>query len=307
MISHNSLPGNAGVNRRKFMSTVTQAVGSAMVLSTVSLTDSMAASQKQWTVGDIMDLFIAQIPGAPFPKTVDTLKSGSRDIAVTGIITTMFATVDVIRKAVALNANFIIAHEPTFYNHLDDTSWLETDTVYRYKADLLNKHRIAVWRNHDYVHSLTEDGVMEGVTRQLGWEKYAQTNPALFQTPPATLASVIGEVKKKLGIPALRYIGNLSEMASKILLLPGAAGGTNQIKAISREKPDVVLCGEIAEWETAEYVRDARAKGDKISLVVLGHVASEEPGSKFLADWMTKNIKGVVTTHVPAGNSLMFA
>ena len=129
----------------------------------------------------------------------------------------------------------------------------------------------------------------------------------MFSIPPSTLSSIIDDVKQKLGIATVRYIGDLSENATKVLLLPGAAGGMNQIRAIASQKPDVVLCGEIAEWETAEYVRDARAKGDKLALVVVGHVASEEPGSVFLADWLTKKIKGVKTTHVPAGNSLMFA
>lgn len=299
--------GREDLHRRKFMTTVTQAMTSAMFLSTTGFTDAKSSPQQQWAVGQIMDLFIAEVPGGPFEKTVDTLKSGNRDIVVTGIVTTMFATVDVIRKAIALKANFIIAHEPTFYNHLDDTSWLTNDRVYQYKVDLLKKHNIAVWRNHDYIHRLTTDGVRAGVTRQLGWEKYASQNPSVFSIPPATLSSIIDDVKQKLGIATVRYIGDLSENATKVLLLPGAAGGMNQIRAIASQKPDVVLCGEIAEWETAEYVRDARAKGDKLALVVMGHVASEEPGSVFLADWLTKKIKSVKTTHVPAGNSLMFA
>src|SRR5947209_8171559 len=66
------------------------------------------------TVGEVMDVFIKQVPGAPLPNTVDTLKAGSRNTVVTGIITTMFATIDVINKAIDAKANFIIAHEPTF-------------------------------------------------------------------------------------------------------------------------------------------------------------------------------------------------
>jgi putative NIF3 family GTP cyclohydrolase 1 type 2 len=58
---------------------------------------------------------LKEVPGAPFEQTVDTLKSGNRDIIVTGVVATMFATIEVIRKAIAMKANFIIAHEPTFY------------------------------------------------------------------------------------------------------------------------------------------------------------------------------------------------
>jgi putative NIF3 family GTP cyclohydrolase 1 type 2 len=281
-------------------------VGAGLLLTHTAI-NGVNAQSKTWTVGEIMDLFIKEVPGAPFAQTVDTLKAGNRDIKVTGIVTTMFATVEVIRKTIELDAQLIIAHEPTFYNHLDDTSWLQNDPVHQYKAELLKKHNIAVWRNHDYIHRLPSDGVRAGVVKKLGWEKYAkEVNSNVFKMPPRTFDELISEVKEKFGIPAVRYIGDLSETFTKVLLMPGAAGGRNQIAAIAREKPDVVICGEIAEWETAEYVRDARSSGHKLALIVLGHVASEEPGSAFLADWLREKVKGVTITHVPAENSLLF-
>jgi len=296
---------NSDLNRRAFMSAMTKVVGSTIVLSG---TESMAEPVRSgWTVGQVIDLFIKEVTGAPLENTVDTLKAGSRDIEVTGIVTTMFPTIDVIRKAIALKANFIIVHEPTYYNHLDETGWLDKDPVYKYKAELLKEHKIAVWRNHDYVHRMKADGVREGVVKQLGWEKYNTAERTIFDVPSANLGALIGDVKKKLGIDTVRYIGDLSESCSKVLLMPGAVGGRNQILTMARTRPDVLVCGEVAEWETAEYVRDARAKGDKLALIVLGHVASEEPGSKFVADWLSARIKGVAVTHVPAGNSLMFA
>jgi putative NIF3 family GTP cyclohydrolase 1 type 2 len=104
----------------------------------------------------------------------------------------------------------------------------------------------------------------------------------------------------------LRYIGDPSQSCSKILVMPGAAGGRRQILSMSREKPDALLCGEIAEWETAEYVRDARTKGEKLALIVLGHIASEEPGSAYMARWLQNKFPDIKVTHVPAGNSLSF-
>ncbi len=44
---------------------------------------------------------------------------------MTGIVTTMFATIDVLEKAIAVGANFIIVYDPTFYNHADETDWLK--------------------------------------------------------------------------------------------------------------------------------------------------------------------------------------
>ena len=298
---------NSNIKRRDFISGLTKATAGVALLSIAGTAGATARDNADAiTVGEVMDRFIKQVPGAPFPKTVDTLKSGNRDIKVTGIVTTMFATVEVIKKSIQLGANFIIAHEPTFYNHEDETNWLQQDDVYNYKANLLKEHDIAVWRNHDYVHSLVKDGVYSGVLAQLGWQQYA-TQEDIITMPAISLQQLMQHAKSKLGIKELRYIGDLKQSCSRVLLMPGAAGGRSQILGISKNKPDVLICGEIQEWETAEYVRDARAKGIALSLIVLGHIASEEPGSTFMAQWVKDNVPGITITHIPAGNSLSFA
>ncbi len=303
------LPFKNDHSRRKFIADVTTLAGTAALLATpmISLADKFINTDKAWTVGQIMELFIKSVPGAPFKNTVDTLKAGSESTVVTGIVTSMFPTVAVIEKAIALGANFIIAHEPSFYNHLDETTWLQNDEVYNYKIDLLKKHSIAIWRNHDYIHSLVPDGVRKGLLQQLNWEQFYDPKASdVMLIPPVTLKALIGHVKEKLNIPMLRYIGDLSQSCHKILLMPGASGGKRQIEALGTEKPDVLLCGELSEWETAEYVRDAQAEGRKLSLVVLGHIASEEAGSAFMANWLKEKVPGIKVTHIPSQNSLSF-
>jgi putative NIF3 family GTP cyclohydrolase 1 type 2 len=294
--------------RREFVSTLTKAAAAGLFLSTPFISKANNfINERSWTVGQIMDLFIKQIPNAPFATTVDTLKSGSRDIQVKGIVTTMFATVDVIKKAIAAGANFIIAHEPTFYNHQDQTDWLKDDDVYQYKADLLQKHNITVWRNHDYVHSVKPDGVQSTLIARLGWQNYQdKEKPNRINIPAVSLKTLISHAKKNLQIPTLRYIGDLTQSCKKILLMPGASGGRSHILGIGKEQPDVLIVGEIQEWETAEYVRDANSEGKKLSLIVLGHIASEEPGSAFMASWIKQNVPGIAVQHIPAGNSLSF-
>jgi len=256
------------------------------------------------TIRQVIESLQADVPGTPFPRTVDTIKAGDQEQEVKGIVTTMFATDEVITKAAGLGANFIIAHEPTFYNHADETGWLGNDEVLNYKRSLLDKHGIVVWRYHDGLHAHRPDGVRYGVLQALGWTKYYDAdNPYLVEVPAITLQEVITHMKESLGIDRLKYIGDPAQVCRRIVLSPGAAGGQAQIWTIQKTKPDVFICGELNEWETSEYVRDARYQGRKLGLVVLGHAVSEEPGLEWLVPVLKKKAPGITVTHIASGDA----
>jgi hypothetical protein len=234
-------PHITALTRRTFVLNTAKVIGASVLLSAplVNYASTLVMPDEGLTAGQIMDLFIKDVPGGAIANTVDTLKAGNRNIKVTGVVTTMFATIEVINKAIALNANFIIAHEPAFYNHADETTWLENDAVYQYKAKLLKDNNIAVWRNHDYVHSLAVDGVAKTLAQQLGLLQNGFSKNGFYDLNEAlTLKQLIAHAKQKLGIEMLRYNGDLSLTCKKVLLLPGAWGGKNQIQAISKLQPD---------------------------------------------------------------------
>jgi len=290
-------------SRRKFLATI----GTAMTVSTlipklsVATDYSYTQPSANLTVQQVIDLILTTIPGAPFKDTVDTIKSGDGQQEVKGIVTTMFATVDVIRQTAALGANFIIGHEPTFYSHRDETVWLENDPVFEFKNALLKKHGIVVWRFHDYWHTHRPDGVQMGVLTKLGWQQYFNPdNPRMVNIPSTSLDDIVKHAKKSLGIRQVRYIGDLKQSCKRVALMPGAAGGRPQIQLLQKEKPDVLIVGEISEWETAEYIRDAQSMKLPMALVVLGHAESEEPGMEWLVSWLQPKVKDVKVTHVPS-------
>ena len=263
-----------------------------------------AAVRADMTIRQVIDALLTDIPGAPFPNTVDTIKAGDPDQPVKGIVTTMFATEAVIAKAIGLGANFIIAHEPTYYNHLDETAWLGNDPVFKAKERVLKEHGICVWRFHDGIHAHKPDGIRMGVLQALGWDPYYHADtPAVITLPGMSLKEMMMHLKKRLGIEHLKYIGDLEGMCSKVVLLPGAAGGKTQIAMIEQYQPDLLICGELNEWETSEYVRDARYIGGKIALVVLGHSVSEEPGMEWLVPVLQQKAPGVKVTHVVSGDA----
>ena len=300
----NTLPTNNTPGRRKFISDTLKITGGLTLLSSpaLSMAGNVLSPNKEFTIREIMDIILKEIPGAPFQQTVDTLKSGTPDQKVTGIITTMFPTVNVIKKAINLNANFIIAHEPSFYNHTDDTNWVPGNSILKQKMALLQKNNIAIWRFHDYWHRHRPDGVGYGVLKKAGWLQYYKAGEPLVVIPPATLKNITQHLKSSLGIDHVRVIGDLSQQCNRIGLIPGAAGGQMQVSFVEKEKPDVLIVGEVHEWETAEYIRDAQSLGSKTALIVLGHAVSEEPGMEYLVEWLQPKLGGLKVTNIPSNS-----
>ena len=106
--------------------------------------------------------------------TVDTFKAGDPETPITGIATTFTATMDVLERAAARKANLIIAHEPTFYNHLDETAWLGDDPVLQAKLAYVKEHHLVIWRFHDHWHRAPgqPDGILKGMVAALGWSAF---------------------------------------------------------------------------------------------------------------------------------------
>jgi putative NIF3 family GTP cyclohydrolase 1 type 2 len=235
--------------------------------------------------------------------TVDTLKAGDLDTPVTGIVTTFSATMEVLQKAVASEANLIVAHEPTFYDHLDETAWLGADAVLQEKLAFIQKHKLVVWRFHDHAHSVPgqPDLVLKGMVAGLGWQAFQSPgNPYLFTMPEIRLEDLAREMKKRLGIRTLRVVGARNLKVTRIALAPGAAGRERQIKALAGDV-EVLVVGESREWETVLYAVDAIGQGRRKALVLMGHDVSEELGMQECATWMKAFVPELRVEFVPAG------
>lgn len=246
------------------------------------------------TIKQAIDTILMNLPGHLETHTVDTVKSGNPQDKLRGIVTTFLASYEVIQRAASIGANLIITHEPTFYNHLDDTTWLSKDTVYEAKRSLLEENNIVVWRFHDYLHKLHPGGILSGVLKELEWEKYSlPATPSICIIPPLKLSELGTYLKKKFSIKSLKILGNPEMKCEKIGIAPGASGGKIQINRMVSSNLDVLLCGEINEWETSEYVRDAISLGQNKALILLGHAHSEEAGMKHLVEWLSPNFPGI--------------
>ena len=249
--------------------------------------------------------------GVPWhSETVDTFKAGDPETRVTGIATTMMATYDVLVRSAAAGKNLIITHEPTFYSHLDRTDAFEKerDPVWTEKERFIKEHQLVVWRFHDHWHLLRPDGIMTGVVRALQWQKFQNPlDPNVFVLPETTVEQLASDMKKRLGIHVLRWVGNPRMKITKVGLAPGASGPQRHRQMLQRDDVEVLAIGEVPEWETIEYVADAAAEGKSMALILLGHIPSEQPGMEYCAEWLKTFINEVPVEFVPTREPFFLA
>lgn len=248
-------------------------------------------------------------------KTCDRLMAGSMDMEVTKIVTTFMATVDVIKEAAAIGANFIITHEPTWFSGADNTEWLLEDPVYLEKKQLIDENNIAIWRFHDHMHAAKEDGIYRGFEQEFGWEAY-RLKPSTtdlfskfglcYEIPETTLGELCQFFKEKLEMDVIQIVGNPDMGVKRVSVLVG--GGSLGL-GISESLPmehmranniDVVICGDITEWTLSAYVRDASMLGMNKGMIVLGHERSEEAGMKHMVEWMQDSVNGTEVIFIDA-------
>ena len=270
----------------------------------LSVTLSWGQNPEAITAEEVIASVIDHTASAPVPNTVDVFKAGDPQTPVTGIVTTMFATMDVLKKAADLNCNLIIAHEPLFYNHRDETEQFESDPVFLEKKKFIDDNKLVIWRFHDYIHRIQPDAINEGMTIKLGWQKYlANDNHSRFTVPETTLGELLKTLKKVFPQNAFNVIGDPDMKLTAIAFSAGAPGSAAHYPLLRDEDVDVIIAGEVQQWETYEYVRDAVIQGRKKAIIFLGHVTSEEPGMEYCAEWLKGFIKDIPVHFVESGPS----
>jgi putative NIF3 family GTP cyclohydrolase 1 type 2 len=230
-------------------------------------------------------------------ETVDTFKAGNPDTAVSGIATTGMATFDVLKRAAKAGRNFVITHEPTFYNHQDQTAAFEQDPTYQAKQRFIREQNLVVWRFHDHAHAIRPDPLVVGSARMLGWSSYASpTEPRIYVVPQTTLRQLARDVAARLKGRAIRVAGDPDMKVTRIALGPGYG-----VPALNSSF-DVSVGGEAPEsGGNAEYVEDAAAIGQPKGVIVLGHMMSEDWGMREVGDWLRAFLTDLPIDFVPAG------
>lgn len=230
--------------------------------------------------------------------TRDKILYGDPNRELTGIVTTCYASVEVIEKAIDLGANLIICHEALFWNHGDHTDWLQENKTYQAKVKLMEKGGIVVWRDHDYIHSgiplpdgSWTDGIFYGWMKKLGWENYLtgeREMPLKFTLPETTVGELGKFLKEKCSLRGIKVIGELDSLVKNVWIPLHIMGfQDNQIITTTEQEDIDTLIGlEVIDFTVAEYVRDSTQAGRPKTILAVGHFNMEEPGMEYMVEYL---------------------
>jgi hypothetical protein len=244
------------------------------------------------------------------PDSVDGIKAGHPSTRITGVITTSMATMDVLRQAVKAGSNFIVSAQPTFFGRADSPAPPAprgggapvSDPVFEAKNDFITTNNLVIVRLSDHWKLRRPDPHVHGLAASLGWTRYqSAVDPSHIDLTAARLRALASHVRTALRARGgVRVIGAESLTVRRVGLLPG----TTPIHAALKMAPDVdvIIAGEVREWESVEYIRDQVFSGAGKGLILVGRVVSDEPGMAVCANWLKTLVPDVPVRHISAGD-----
>jgi putative NIF3 family GTP cyclohydrolase 1 type 2 len=315
------------LSRREFT-----ALAASAVATPFALPRALPAAAAM-TAQDVIDRIKANIGSDWKAETIDGVKAGDPATVVRGVATTGMATLEVLQQAVKAGANLVITGHPTFYSRTDarvpaagrgggrgaaaaspagsggqpaatpaPAPEPPPDPVFTAKNAFIAKHNLVVFRLSDHWRARTPDPHALGIASALEWMRYQSgSNPRLFDIPAVTLEALAATVKKRLrSRGGIRVVGDPRTSVRRVGLLPGST----PLQACLTLLPqvDVILAGEVREWESVEFARDKVFAGEKKGLLLVGRLVSEEPGMSTCAAWVKGFVTEVPVRHVPAGD-----
>ncbi len=255
--------------------------------------------------------------GGDWPSTgPDGFKAGDPSTVARGIATTAMATMDVLKQAVKANANLILTYEPTFYSRADVPVESSpgrgggaaggSDPVVKAKREFIEKNGLVLFRLRDHWQARKENDMVTGLASTLGWSSHAVKNNAkssdgLYEIPPATAEATVALIRSKLNLRAgLRVVGDRKATIRRVLLFPGSMTPATMWQRYS--EVDMIVAGEVREWENTHYAADIFTVGEKRALVTTGRVVSEDPGMRACAEWLKTIVKEVPAKRIGVGD-----
>lgn len=185
------------------------------------------------------------------------------------------------------------------------------DPVYAGKNAFIEKHKLVVFRLTQHWNRRTPDPRALGLAMTMGWNRLRQGRGQLragaeedslrYDVPAVTLEALASQVKKALATRGgIRAIGDRAMTVRRVGLLPGFTLIKDAIAMLPGV--DVIITGEVQEWESATYAQDVAFAGIKKGFISIGRVVNEAAGMQVCADWLKTIVPEVPIRFMSAGD-----
>jgi putative NIF3 family GTP cyclohydrolase 1 type 2 len=264
------------------------------------------------TASSMVDRILKELGGETPANSADGFKAGDPNAAVRGIVTTAMATVDVLRAAMKAKANLVLTYEPVFFSRADrpaipgarGPAGLDPeDPVYRAKRKLIEDNGLIVYRFHDRWQARRQNDMVTGLADALGWNKYqVKSGDALYDIPASTAEKLVADIRARLKLNGgLRAVGDGTARVRRVLLHPGSM--TPATMWTRYTEADLIVAGEVREWENTHFAADLFTAGENRGLVTVGRVVSEDPGMRACSVWIKTFVKEAPVQWIGAGDA----
>jgi hypothetical protein len=176
------------------------------------------------------------------------------------------------------------------------------DPVAQAKRAFIEKNGLVVFRLRDHWQARKQNEMVTGLAAALGWSnRRVESDDALYDIPAATAQETVDLIRGRLNIRAgLRTVGDRKAAIRRVLLHPGAM--TPAMMWQRYGEVDMIVAGEVREWENTFYAADIFTAGEKRALMTVGRVVSEDPGMRACAEWLKTVVKEVPSRWISAGD-----
>jgi putative NIF3 family GTP cyclohydrolase 1 type 2 len=252
---------------------------------------------------DILQHFLSRSEWVDPAQTVDRIIVGDPELDVDRCAVCWIPSTRNLCRAAEMGFKLFITHEPTFWDHWDDTA--RSAPACQNKLAMINELGITILRNHDCWDRWPDVGIPWAWARYLDLlgdgsgvtvsEDRYQLRCDIAPTTLRDLAARVATACAPFGEPLVQMTGDPDMTVSRIGAGTGCACDLSVYETLGCDA--AIVCDD----GSCYWAGIQRAEDVGVGVIRVNHGTSEEAGMMSLADYITREL-GIDATYLPTGS-----
>ncbi|GAA2974084.1 hypothetical protein GCM10010460_06070 [Microbacterium terrae] len=156
------------------------------------------------------------------------------------------------------------------------------EVLVRKRALLRDASSAIVWAPH--LWDVGPDAAGCAFAGAAGLEPLVEHGIAIADVPGVGASGILDLLLPRWGASRALLMGNPPDAVGTIALHPGVASPTDIARILEVSLVDLIVCGEVVEWEGGPFLQDTNALGRRVGLATVGNAISEQTVNPLVAD-----------------------